>query len=109
MPHWLHRATKAQLRSVASADLPEARANYIEEPDLSAVLGQPVKYWQIAGDAVTLMSRTDMAAADAAEVAVRAALIDSLTAVDATVLAKALVQARVITQTQLAAAIKAVL
>lgn len=67
MPKWLHRTTKQYLKSIASADLPEAQANYIEEPDLSAVEGQPVKYWNISGDTVSLLDQASRDAVDAAE------------------------------------------
>ncbi len=66
MPAWLHRTDKNLLRSVASADLPEAQANYIEEPNLSAVADQPVKYWVITGDVVSLANQTARDAIDAA-------------------------------------------
>lgn len=79
MPAWLHRTTKRQLRSVASADLPEAIANYIEEPDLSAVVGQPVKYWLITGDVVSLVDVATQLAIDAALlVATRDALANDI-------------------------------
>ena len=67
MPKWLHRTNKHFLQSVASADLPEAKSNYIEEPDLSSVLGQPSKYWVVSGDIVSLMSQSEMDAVDVAE------------------------------------------
>lgn len=67
MPAWLHRTNKTLLRSVASADLPEAQANYIEEPNLSAVAGQPDKYWVIAGDIISLASQAVQDAIDSAE------------------------------------------
>ena len=66
MPKWIHRVDKRVLNSVASADLPEPQANYIEEPDLSAVLGQPVRYWEITGDVVSLADAPTRAAIDAA-------------------------------------------
>ena len=75
MPRWLHRTTKQELRSVPSAELPEAQANYIEEPDLSAVSGFPSKYWIITGDVVTLM---DQAARDAVDAAELTAFFDEL-------------------------------
>lgn len=71
MPHWLHRTTKQYIKSVASADLPEAQANYIEYPDLSAVAGQPVKYWVITGDVVTLADQATRDAIDAQELSDR--------------------------------------
>jgi len=67
MPRWLHRTTKQLLRSVPSGELPEAQANYIEEPDLSAVTGQPSKYWTITGDIIALKSQAERDAVDAAD------------------------------------------
>ena len=67
MPAWLHRTDKTVLGSVASADLPESIANYIEEPDLSAVTGQPAKYWIVTGDVVLLADLATRDAIDAAE------------------------------------------
>lgn len=67
MPSYLHRATKQILNSVASADLPESLANYIEYPDLTAVVGQPSKYWIITADVISLMDQAAMDAVDAAE------------------------------------------
>ena len=79
MPNWIHRTTKQYLPSVASADLPESEANFIEEPDLSAVSGFASKYWLISGDTVTLMSQAERDAVDAAEtVSRRDALADEL-------------------------------
>lgn len=67
MPVWLHRTTKELLSSVAEADLQEPATNYIEDPDLSAVLAQPIKYWVITGDTVSLMSQSEMDTVDANE------------------------------------------
>jgi plasmid stabilization system protein ParE len=67
MPAWIHRTTKQVLRSVPSRKLPEAEANYIQDPDLSAVTGQPVKYWEIAGDVVSLADQATRDAIDAAD------------------------------------------
>ena len=67
MPRWLHRTTKRLLRSVPSAELPDDISNYIEEPDLSAVAGEPAKYWIISGDAVTLADQAARDAIDAQE------------------------------------------
>ena len=47
--------------------MPEAQANYIEDPDLSAVVGQPQKYWEITGDSVSLADPATQAAIDAQE------------------------------------------
>jgi hypothetical protein len=65
MPLWLHRTTKQLLPSVASADLPEPIANYIEEPDLSAVQGIAAIYWNIVGDIISEMSQAEKDAVDA--------------------------------------------
>lgn len=43
--------------------------NLIVNPDLSAVSGQPKKYWKISGDSVLLMSQSERDAVDAAEFA----------------------------------------
>jgi hypothetical protein len=67
MPAWLHRTDKRLLNSIAEADLPEPVVNYIEEPDMSAVAGEPSKYWIITGDVITLMDQTARDALDAAE------------------------------------------
>jgi hypothetical protein len=64
MGNYLHRTTKQYLQSWSPNDLPEPLANYIEEPDLSAVAGVPSKYWIIAGDVV---SEIDQAAKDAVD------------------------------------------
>ena len=66
MPTWIHRTDKRVLPSVAPADLPEPIGNYIEEPDLSALSGVPVKYWLITGDTVEEMNPAEKAAVDAA-------------------------------------------
>lgn len=83
MPDWLHRTDKRLLRSVAAADLPEPSANFIEQPNLSAVLGQPPKYWVIAGDVVSLADAATRAAIDTAELtAHRDRLADEMTALE---------------------------
>lgn len=61
----VHRTTKQHLRSVNTPDYPEA--DWIRNPDLSAVAGQPAKYWTISGDTIALMSQSDRDAVDAAE------------------------------------------
>ena len=66
MANFLHRATKQYLQSADPNGLPEPLANYIEEPDLSAVAGQPTKYWTITGDVITLMNNGQRNAVDAA-------------------------------------------
>ena len=72
MPNYLHRTdgssypyTKTYLRSISPAQLPEAEANYIKDPDLSSVQGQPSKYWEISGDVVSLANQGTRNAIDA--------------------------------------------
>ena len=74
MPNYLHRTdgnsgsypyTKTYLTSVSPQDLPENEANYIQDPDLSAVSGQPSKYWNISGDVVSLANAGTRNARDA--------------------------------------------
>ncbi len=66
MSNWIHKTTKRVLNSVATADLPEAVGNYIEDPDLSSVTGQPSIYWKITGNVISLMSQAEQDAVDAA-------------------------------------------
>jgi hypothetical protein len=61
MGDYVHRTTKQYLQSVSPNDLPEPLANYIEDPDLSAVEGVPNRYWVITGDVISEM---DQAAKD---------------------------------------------
>lgn len=72
MPNYLHRTdgsttpyTKTYIRSVPPDELPEAEANYIQDPDLSAVSGQPSKYWTISGDSVLLADQSTRDSRDA--------------------------------------------
>ncbi len=67
MADYLHRTTLQYLKSTSPADLPDGLINYIKYPDLSAVQGQPVKYWEISGDIVSLADQTTRDAIDAAE------------------------------------------
>lgn len=67
MPRWYHRPTKDTLISVASADLPNLQSEYIEEPDYSAVEGEPKKYWDSAVDTIFLISQADRDDLDADE------------------------------------------
>lgn len=50
----LHRTTKEYRGSANTPDFPAQ--DWVINPDMSAVAGQPVKYWAISGDTVTLMS-----------------------------------------------------
>lgn len=65
MGNFLHRTTKQYLKSWSPNDLPEPLANYISEPDLSAVVGVPSRHWVITGDVVTEMSQGEKDAVDA--------------------------------------------
>ena len=65
MPFWAHRTTFQLLRSVAEADLSESVANYVEEPDLVPVAGQPSKYWVLTGDVFSLADQATRDAIDA--------------------------------------------
>lgn len=61
----LNRTTKLLIESANTPDYPVAQ--WIHNPDLSAVQGWPSKYWIITGDVVTLMSQAERDAVDAAE------------------------------------------
>ena len=61
----LNRTTKEYRTSVNTPEFPVAV--WIIEPDLSAVAGFANKYWTITGDIVTLMTASQRAAVDAAE------------------------------------------
>ena len=67
MPNYLHRTTKQYLVSVSPISLLEPEANYIIDPDLSAVVSFGSQYWIITGDVVTLMilAERDVVDADA--------------------------------------------
>lgn len=65
MPNYLHRTTKAYEVSIPTSRLSEPVANYIQDPDLSAVAGFSNIYWTITGDVVTLKSVSERASADA--------------------------------------------
>lgn len=60
----LNRTTKQLIVSANTPDYPTAQ--WIIEPDLSAVAGQPSRYWTITGDTVTLMNQSGRDAVDAA-------------------------------------------
>lgn len=61
----LNRTTKQLITSANTVDYPVA--NWIIEPNLSAVTGFASKYWIISGDIVSLMDAPARAAVDAAE------------------------------------------
>lgn len=61
----LNRTTVEFLASVNTPDFPTQ--DWIINPDLTAVAGQPTKYWVITGDVVSLMDAAARAVVDAAE------------------------------------------
>jgi hypothetical protein len=63
----LNRTTKAFISSANTPDYPVE--TWIHNPDMSAVVGQPPRYWEISGDTVGLMDAGERAAVDAAELA----------------------------------------
>ena len=65
----VNRATKELRRSVNTPDFPVA--DWIINPDLSAVAGFASKYWRIVGDVVSLISAAERNAVDMAEQAGR--------------------------------------
>lgn len=69
----LNRTTKEFLRSVNTPEYDVAE--WIINPDLSALAGVPIKYWKISGDAVTEMTQAEKDAVDAAEQSARVAAI----------------------------------
>lgn len=74
----LNRATKAYLASVNTPDFPVI--DWIINPDISAVAGQPSRYWNIVGDVVSLMSQSERNAVDTALLATgRDAVVSALT------------------------------
>ena len=66
MAVWIHRTTFNRLGSTSSASLPEPQANYVQNPDESAIFGHPNRYWILTGDIFTLMDATAQAVVDAA-------------------------------------------
>ena len=60
----LNRTTKEFRTSANTPDFPIA--DWIINPDLTAVVGQPIIYWVITGDVVSLASVGEQATIDAA-------------------------------------------
>jgi len=60
----LNRTTKVFFPSVNTPDFPVEQ--WIHNPDMSAVAGQPPRYWTVSGDTVTLLDRAARDAVDAA-------------------------------------------
>ena len=74
---WLNRSTKRFYTNVDLSDMQKvdagisgyfSNAEWIYDPDMSAVTGQPNKYWIITGDVVTLMDQAARDVVDADEV-----------------------------------------
>ncbi len=65
MGNFLHRTTKQYFKSISNVDLLEPLANYISQPDMSAVEGVPSQYWVITGDVVSEMSQAEKDVIDA--------------------------------------------
>ena len=91
MPNYIHRTDgnsgsypygKTYLTSVSPQDLPENEANYIQDPDLSAVDGFDSIYWNISGEAVILANAGTRSARDA-DIAAQAVLQSNQTQKDA--------------------------
>ncbi len=78
MGTWLNRNTKKLVKSVSPTEMTnrfaDFPADWISQPDLSAVEGQPSIYWLITGDVVTLMDQTARDAADIQKAAATLAL-----------------------------------
>ena len=74
MPNYLHRTTKQYQTSISTIDLLEPVGNYIQDPDMSAVAGEPNIYWVITGDIVTL---ADQATQDAIDAQIAAAAVET--------------------------------
>ena len=89
MSTYLNRTTKEYVRGIDPTGMetktgevfkgPDGQAvpnaNWARNPDMSAVVGEPSKYWVITGDNVTLM---DQAARDAVDAADEEARLDSI-------------------------------
>ena len=74
MPNYLHRTKDQYQTSLSTADLLEPEANYIKDPDLSAVTGFAVIYWlrnAFPDNNVTLMDQAARDALDAAAEVIR--------------------------------------
>jgi len=77
----LNRAMKLHLKSVHTPDFPVD--DWIINPDLTAVDGQPSQYWLIDGDDVTLMDDIEKADVDDAAASDAKILAEDAAAADA--------------------------
>lgn len=86
----LNRTTRQYIPSANTPDYPAA--DWIINPDLSAVVGFDARYWIITGDVVTLMDAAARAALDAANLtAARDAVAAELDRVESVMRAFALI------------------
>ena len=80
---WVNRTTREFVQQTSSGEMerrfpaevfhdvegePTSNTNWIHAPDLSAVRGQPTKYWIITGNSIRLMSKPERDVVDAGEV-----------------------------------------
>lgn len=97
MSSWLNRTTKQYVPRSSPRDMEatyggsfvdaegnaQANADWIYQPDLSAVVGFAPKYWTIIGDVVLLKSQAERDAIDLADIeASRDALVNELDQVE---------------------------
>ena len=93
MSNWLNRTTKNYLVGVSPRDMEkrfpgvfvdksgnaQGNATWLLNPDMSAVSGQPPKYWVVSNDTVSLADRAARDSIDAAELsAARDTVADGL-------------------------------
>ena len=64
MPLYIHRTTFQRLPSTSPSSLTEPEANYVKDPDESAITGEPSRYWILTLDVFTLMKKPARDAVD---------------------------------------------
>ena len=69
MANVLHKTTLQYLESVNTPDYPSV--DWVINPDISAVLNVPHKYWKLSGTNVVEMTLAEKSAVDAAELQAR--------------------------------------
>ena len=72
MANVVHRTTKEYRRSVNTPDFDSGV--WIINPDMTALVGVPNKYWEISGDLVTEISQAAKDTLDAADLAAEVAV-----------------------------------
>lgn len=65
MPAYLNRLTLTYRKSVSEPEITDPE-NWIKDPDLSAVVDLPSRYWKLTGDVVSAMTQPERDAVDAA-------------------------------------------